>query len=59
VDENRLSYRAEREVDGPDFIERRVGGVLNGFRCAGKDFEFLAYSQSALVGSAYMSYRYD
>ncbi|KAF5373803.1 hypothetical protein D9758_000837 [Tetrapyrgos nigripes] len=48
-DEDRLSYRWEREVDGSTFIERRVGETLkNGFELAGRYFEFLAYSFSAL-----------
>ncbi|KAG0701519.1 RNA dependent RNA polymerase-domain-containing protein [Suillus ampliporus] len=48
-DEDRLQYRWDREVDGASFVQRRVGDFLkNGFELAGKHFEFLAYSQSAL-----------
>ncbi|KAF8527347.1 RNA dependent RNA polymerase-domain-containing protein [Gautieria morchelliformis] len=38
-----------REVDGPEFIAKRVGTILKeGFDLCGRHFEFLAYSQSAL-----------
>ncbi|PIL32055.1 RNA-dependent RNA polymerase [Ganoderma sinense ZZ0214-1] len=48
-DENRLQYRFDREVDGRDFINRRVKHFLqHGIKIAGADFRFLAYSQSAL-----------
>jgi RNA-dependent RNA polymerase len=48
-DEDRLQYRWDREVDGRSFLEQRVGGILkNGFELAGRRFEFLAYSSSAL-----------
>jgi hypothetical protein len=48
-DEDRLQYRWEREVDGRTFLEQRVGGILKrGFELAGRRFEFLAYSSSAL-----------
>lgn len=48
-DENRLQYRFDRDVDGRDFINRRVKGILlDGIDIAGAHFEFLAYSQSAL-----------
>ncbi|KAG2366052.1 RNA dependent RNA polymerase-domain-containing protein [Suillus spraguei] len=48
-DEDRLQYRWDREVDGASFVRRRVGGLLNhGFELAGKHFDFLAYSSSAL-----------
>ncbi|THH11989.1 hypothetical protein EW145_g298 [Phellinidium pouzarii] len=48
-DEDRLQYRWDREVDGTTFLQERVGGILkNGFNLAGKYFEFLAYSSSAL-----------
>lgn len=48
-DEDRLQYRWDREVDGKTFLEERVGGTLkNGFELAGRQFEFLAYSSSAL-----------
>ncbi|OCH96496.1 RdRP-domain-containing protein [Obba rivulosa] len=49
VDENRLQYRFDREVDGSDFVRRRVKGLLTeGVTIAGRKFRFLAYSQSAL-----------
>lgn len=49
ADENRLSYRFDREVNGRAFIANRVGGALHaGVTVAGREFEFLAYSQSAL-----------
>ncbi|PCH37887.1 hypothetical protein WOLCODRAFT_65369 [Wolfiporia cocos MD-104 SS10] len=48
-DEDRLQYRWAREVDGTSLLVDRVGGILkNGFELAGRHFEFLAYSQSAL-----------
>ncbi|KAF7980169.1 hypothetical protein HWV62_39639 [Athelia sp. TMB] len=48
-DEDRLQYRWDREVDGRTFLDERVGGTLkNGFELAGRHFEFLAYSSSAL-----------
>ncbi|KAF9481150.1 RdRP-domain-containing protein [Pholiota conissans] len=48
-DEDRLQYRWEREVDGRAFLEKRVGSILkDGFVLAGRKFEFLAYSNSAL-----------
>lgn len=49
LDDNRLSYRFDREVNGRAFISSRVGGALHsGLVVAGRNFEFLAYSQSAL-----------
>ncbi|KAI0033364.1 RNA dependent RNA polymerase-domain-containing protein [Vararia minispora EC-137] len=49
LDEDRLHYRFDREVDGKGFLEERVGKVLhNGLEIAGRRFKFLAYSQSAL-----------
>ena len=48
-DEDRLQYRWEREVDGSSFVRERVGATLKqGFVLAGRRFEFLAYSSSAL-----------
>lgn len=48
-DEGGLTYRFERDVDGAEFTRKRVGGVLHdGLKIAGRDFHFLAYSQSAL-----------
>ncbi|KAG6879393.1 hypothetical protein C0992_003010 [Termitomyces sp. T32_za158] len=49
VDEGRLHYRFDRDVDGQEFIKTRVGPILlRGLLIAGRKFEFLAYSQSAL-----------
>jgi hypothetical protein len=49
VDEARLQYRFDHEIDGREFIKTRIGPLLyNGFKVAGRRFEFLAYSQSAL-----------
>ncbi|KAG6845988.1 hypothetical protein H0H87_011036 [Tephrocybe sp. NHM501043] len=49
VDEGRLHYRFDRDIDGKDFVQARVGTILlNGLSIAGRNFEFLAYSQSAL-----------
>ncbi|THH34116.1 hypothetical protein EUX98_g35 [Antrodiella citrinella] len=49
VDENNLQYRMSRDVDGKTFIKEWVGRTLhNGLDIAGRHFEFLAYSQSAL-----------
>ncbi|KAF6763917.1 RNA dependent RNA polymerase-domain-containing protein [Ephemerocybe angulata] len=48
-DEDRLQYRWDRSVDGTTFLRERVGGTLKGgFDLAGRSFEFLAYSSSAL-----------
>ncbi|KAG6851310.1 hypothetical protein H0H93_011746, partial [Arthromyces matolae] len=48
-DEDRLQYRWDREVNGSTLIQERVGGILkNGFELAGRRFELLAYSSSAL-----------
>ncbi|KAG6854694.1 hypothetical protein C0991_002405 [Blastosporella zonata] len=48
-DEDRLQYRWDREVDGSTYLQERVGGILkDGFELAGRRFEFLAYSSSAL-----------
>jgi len=48
-DEDYLKYRWDREVDGPRFVQQRVGRVLhNGIEIAGRSFEFLAYSGSSL-----------
>jgi RNA-dependent RNA polymerase len=49
VDEGRLQYRFDRDIDGPAFIRSRVGELLlNGLTIARRTFRFLAYSQSAL-----------
>lgn len=48
-DEDRLQYRWDYHVDGTQFLQDRVGGVLkNGFEIGGQYFRFLAYSSSAL-----------
>lgn len=48
-DEDKLQYRWDRAVDGRSFLAERVGGTLrNGFELAGRHFEFLGYSSSAL-----------
>ena len=48
-DEDHLSYRWDGDVDGTRFLQRRVGGILrHGFELGGREFEFLAYSTSAL-----------
>ncbi|KAJ7275343.1 RNA-directed RNA polymerase 2 [Mycena haematopus] len=49
-DEGGLKYRWDRELDCVAFTRRRVGEFLidNGLTIAGRRFEFLAYSQSAL-----------
>jgi RNA-dependent RNA polymerase len=48
-DEDRLQYRWDREMDGSVFLQDRVGGILKkGFKIAGREFLFLAYSMSAL-----------
>ena len=49
LDEAHLHYRFNEKVDGREFIRSRVGPLLNeGLNVAGRRFEFLAYSQSAL-----------
>lgn len=49
VDEARLQYRFDREIDGENFIRSRVGPfLLEGLTIARRRFQFLAYSQSAL-----------
>ncbi|KAJ3989755.1 RNA dependent RNA polymerase-domain-containing protein [Lentinula detonsa] len=47
-DEDRMRLRWDREYDGHVFLEERIGGLLKGFELAGRRFEFLAYSTSAL-----------
>ncbi|TCD70921.1 hypothetical protein EIP91_000827 [Steccherinum ochraceum] len=48
-DEDHLQYRWERDVDGKSLLDDRVGGILKrGLDIAGRHFEFLAYSNSAL-----------
>ena len=49
LDESKLQYRFDREIDGPAFIRSRVGPfLLDKLKIAGRPFKFLAYSQSAL-----------
>jgi hypothetical protein len=49
LEENDLRYQPDREIDGPAFIRRWVSPILhNGLTIAGRRFDFLAYSQSAL-----------
>ncbi|KAG8971334.1 hypothetical protein FRC05_011326 [Tulasnella sp. 425] len=49
TDEDLLDFRWDRDVDGAQFVRERVGGVLKrGLTVAGRKFEFLAYSSSAL-----------
>ena len=53
LDEAHLHYRFDREVDGREFIQSRLGPLLyGGLNVAGQRFEFLAYSQSALKDHA-------
>ncbi|KAJ6574801.1 RNA-directed RNA polymerase 2 [Mycena capillaripes] len=49
-DEGSLKYRFDKELDCVAFTRSRVGEFLidNGLSIAGRHFEFLAYSQSAL-----------
>ncbi|PVG04809.1 RdRP-domain-containing protein [Serendipita vermifera] len=48
-EEDRLQFRWDDETDGNKFIDERVGNVLKeGIVVAGRKFEFLAYSSSAL-----------
>ncbi|KAI6013327.1 RNA dependent RNA polymerase-domain-containing protein [Pisolithus microcarpus] len=48
-DEDRLRYRWTRDIDSESFLKERVGKVLKGgFDLAGRHFDFLAYSSSAL-----------
>ncbi|TFK57359.1 RdRP-domain-containing protein [Heliocybe sulcata] len=49
VEESLLQFRWDREVDGREFVTRRVGGLLKGgLPVAARLMKFLAYSQSAL-----------
>jgi RNA-dependent RNA polymerase len=48
-DENRMRFRWEQDVNGMSLLQERVGETLKkGFTLAGRNFEFLAYSSSAL-----------
>lgn len=49
MDDNRLAYRFDSEIDLKELVERRVKRfLLDGVTVAGQHFEFLGYSQSAL-----------
>ena len=49
LDESGYQYRFDREIDGRAFLDARVKAMLyNGLEIAGRRFEFLAYSQSAM-----------
>lgn len=49
MDENRLQYRSNRDIDGPLFIDSWIKRILHdGMVVAGRKFRFLGYSQSAL-----------
>ncbi|CAE6506582.1 unnamed protein product [Rhizoctonia solani] len=51
ADEELSSFRADPEVDVPRFVKSRVGKILKeGLTIAGRHFEYLAYSSSALKG---------
>lgn len=48
-EEDGLQYRLDRDVNGRAFVRDRIGPILKeGLEVAGREFEFLAYSQSAL-----------
>ena len=49
-EETRLQFRFDREVDGATFVKRRYGTILRetGLQIGGRQYWFLAYSQSAL-----------
>ena len=49
VEENDLRYQHDREINGPAFVTDWVSPILRGdITIAGRSFNFLAYSQSAL-----------
>src|ERR1700748_3359118 len=49
MDENKLQFRFDRDVDGPAFTRQRVGTILNqGIQVAGRNFQWVGYSMSAL-----------
>lgn len=53
VDEDNLRLRFDNRTDARSFLNSRVGGILrNGLTVAGRHFEFLHYSQSALKDHA-------
>lgn len=49
-EETRLQLRFDREVDGARFVKKRYGRILRetGLKIGGRNYWFLAYSQSAL-----------
>ncbi|KAF5337043.1 hypothetical protein D9611_003329 [Ephemerocybe angulata] len=49
TEEGRLQLRFDKEVDSREYLDSRVRPIFfNGLTIAGRKFEFLAYSQSAL-----------
>jgi hypothetical protein len=49
TDEERLQMRWDREVQGDVFVKKHVGGTLKStLNIAGRDFDFLGYSNSGL-----------
>ncbi|KAG8748541.1 hypothetical protein FRC10_003675 [Ceratobasidium sp. 414] len=49
ADEEQSALRWGQDVDGVEFVKKRVGGILrNGLKIAGRNFEYLGYSSSAL-----------
>ena len=53
AEEDGNNLRLDRDVDNAKFVQKRFGGVLkDGIKVAGRRFEFLAYSQSALRAHA-------
>ncbi|VDC02952.1 unnamed protein product [Peniophora sp. CBMAI 1063] len=49
MEEGKTQFRFDRDIDGRAFIEDRVGTLLRqGLTIAGRKFDFLAYSMSAL-----------
>lgn len=48
-DEDKMQYLRDRDVDSKTILEERVGEFLKkGIKIAGRNFQFLAYSNSAL-----------
>ncbi|KAJ3919159.1 RNA dependent RNA polymerase-domain-containing protein [Lentinula edodes] len=49
ADEGSHKYRHDRNIDGKSYIRNRIGAVLSkGLTIAGREFKFLAYTQSSL-----------
>jgi hypothetical protein len=49
AEEGRLQFRFDKEVDSREYVRDRIGPILfDGLCIAGRKFDFLAYSQSAL-----------